>query len=104
MNKLKGYCQAVSGSKLAFCKTVIWCMKTCVLKMLDFYKNVRGFIKAVLIVKSHHLHSNVRTVDLSLLVVLVGNGYIQLNSQIYACTCFKTENNLLSFLQIESAE
>lgn len=97
MNKLKGYCQAVSGSELVFCKIVIGCMKTCVLKMLDFYENVKGFVKAVLIVKSHHLHSNVRTVDLSLVVILVGNGYVQLNSQIYACTCFKTENKIVFY-------
>lgn len=69
--------------------------------MLDFYKNVKYFIKVALAVKSHHFCSNVRTVELCLLVVLVGNGYVQLNSQIYACFCFKTENKMLSLLQIE---
>lgn len=76
-------------------------MKTCVLKMLDFYENVKGFIKAALTVKSHHLRSNVRTVELCLLVVLVGSGYVHLSSQIYAGFCFKAENKMLSLLQIK---
>lgn len=101
MNKLKGHCQAVSGSKLVLCKIVIQCMKTCPLKMLDFYENFKGFIKAALTVKSHHLRSNVRTLELCMLVLLVGNGYVQLNSQICACFCFKTENKILSLLQIK---
>lgn len=67
--------------------------------MLDFYENNKACIKAAQIVKSHHLNSNVRAVELCLFLLIAGKCYVQLNSQFCAYICFKTEH-MFSLLQI----